>query len=344
MVDELPTLTDIYENAIGSPALGELPGVGELLATGRLDALDSVGRMAPSVIGFAYNTRLLLDGFAGEPDETDGGLNPFGHPAQENLTLLLLDAHRMLSIAGPQGSHTQVDALLGIPAFVKLFRDAFPEEAAEAGATAALQFTNPRGPGYPPGLGLSRRDVKDLTDVIENALYDPAFVHFDPSSTTDMFQLSERDVTYSVYRPDLAALGAVDGLPLSGLAEDNNDPLSRRDQGLEFLDVSGQLDIKQIGSRSRGGHRLEDVYKITNNSASVVDTHLLIVVQGLSDRTRLVNASGISSDGYPYLREFLDDGVLQPGQSMVTRLRFRQQSSSAPLNYNLVFLSGQGNP
>jgi hypothetical protein len=226
---------------------------------------------------------------------------------------------------------------------VEYFNAGVPQDE-EAGATAALQFTNPRGPGYPPGLGLSRRDVKDLTDFIENALYDPAFVHFDPSSTTDMFQLSERDVTYSVYRPDLVALGAVDGLPLSGLAEDNNDPLSRRDQGLEFLDVTGQLDIKQIGSRSRGGHRVEDVYKITNNSASVVDTHLLIVVQGLSDRTRLVNASGISSDGYPYLREFLDDGVLQPGQSMVTRLRFRQQSSSAPLNYNLVFLSGQGNP
>ena len=385
LVDELPTLTDIYENAIGSPALGQLPGVGELLRTGRLDGLDSVGRMAPSVIGFAYNNRLLLDGFAGEPDETDGGLNPLGHPAQENLTLLLLDAHRMLSIAGPQGQQTQAEVLQNIPAFVKLFRDAFPEEAAqadatgdlkllvndvtvlratasflrttvtrntpwdrflagdnraltpqqrrgarlffteaeggaggagcfschsgpmlnkqvndpdvtgvgelieenffnlgladhplqalarearndptfrdegrreitgneedafkfrtltlrqlrdarnfmhnalftsvkdvveyfnagipqdeEAGTTATGRFTNPRGPSFPPGLGLSRREVRDLTDFLENALYDPAFVHFDPNSTTDLFQLSERDLTYSIYRPDPRGAG-----------------------------------------------------------------------------------------------------------------------------------------
>ena len=124
-VDELPTLTDVYENVIGSPALQELPDeTGMLLRTGRLDALDSVGRNAPSVIGSAFNTRLLLDGFAGEPDETRGGLNPFHHPAQENVALLLLDAHRMLSL--------QAATLQGVPAFVKLFQDAFPEEAEQA--------------------------------------------------------------------------------------------------------------------------------------------------------------------------------------------------------------------
>jgi cytochrome c peroxidase len=40
------------------------------------------------------------------------------------LTLLLLDAHRMLTAEGA--------VLQKIPAFVKLFRDAFPEEAAQA--------------------------------------------------------------------------------------------------------------------------------------------------------------------------------------------------------------------
>ena len=53
---------------------------------------------------------------------TPGSLNPFNDPAQENLTLLLLDAHRMLNFQSAE--------LLKIPAFVKLFRDAFPEEAA----------------------------------------------------------------------------------------------------------------------------------------------------------------------------------------------------------------------
>ncbi len=78
------------------------------------------------MIGFAFNNRLLLGGFAGEPRSTPGSLNPFSDPAQENLTLLLLDAHRMLNFQSAQ--------LLKIPAFVKLFRDAFPTEAAQADA------------------------------------------------------------------------------------------------------------------------------------------------------------------------------------------------------------------
>src|SRR4051794_36647336 len=54
LVDELPTLTDIFASAVGSPARGrKLPDPGPLLRTGRLDALDSVARNAPSVIGFA---------------------------------------------------------------------------------------------------------------------------------------------------------------------------------------------------------------------------------------------------------------------------------------------------
>jgi len=97
LVDEIPTLTDIYQNAVGSPARGrKLPDPGPLLRTGRLDALDSVARNAPSVLGAAFNNRLLMGGFAGEPDSAPGGLNPFGFEAQESVALLLLDAHRML--------------------------------------------------------------------------------------------------------------------------------------------------------------------------------------------------------------------------------------------------------
>ena len=126
-VDALPTLTDVYEFAIGTPARGRKePDPGQLLRSGRFDALDSVARNAPSVIGAAFNNRLLLGGFAGEPDSSPGGLNPFGDPAQENLTLLLLDAHRMLE--------DQSAVLQQIPPFVKLFEDAFPEEAATARA------------------------------------------------------------------------------------------------------------------------------------------------------------------------------------------------------------------
>ena len=78
------------------------------------------------MIGFAFNNRLLFGGLGGEVQSTPGSLNPFNDPAGENLTLLLLDAHRMLNFQSAE--------LLKIPAFVKLFRDAFPEEAAMADA------------------------------------------------------------------------------------------------------------------------------------------------------------------------------------------------------------------
>ncbi len=545
LVDSLPTLTDVYLEPplpgvieVETPARQDkTPPFLKLEATGRLDALDSVGRQSPSMIGFAFNNRLLLGGFAGEPDTDPScttvrssvvdtracrGLNPFGDPAQENLTLLLLDAHRMLG--------AQAAVLQKIPAFVKLFRDAFPAEAAQsdaandpnilindqtvlratatflrttvtrntpfdrflagdnraltegqlrgarlfftpaangaggagcfschsgpilnkqhndpdvagigqfveenfinvgigdhplqalnrlarndpnfhdegrgeitgrqddafkfrvvtlrqlkdartffhngsftkvrdvveyfnagipqdpaAGAAPALsdRFTNPRGPGFSNGLGLTARQVDDLTDFLENGLFDPAFVRYDARSTTVTFQPNERDLTYSKYRPDLAALGAIDGFVISGLAMDNNDPLSRRDEGLEFLDVTSEVDVALVesnrvgGGGSDDGDRQEDVYKITNNSSSVVDTNLLIIVKGLSEGFELRNASGVTSTSDPYLRVFLPNGVLLPGQSIVKSLVFERQPHEPPANYSLTLLSGQGRP
>jgi cytochrome c peroxidase len=546
-VDSLPTLTDIYLLADGTtevntPARGRRPLAGDvtdtrpaairLLATGRLDALDSVARNPLSIIGAAFNNRLLFGGLAGEPDQTHGALNPFQDPAQENVALLLLDAHRLLDdnpLRGPVRFQSAV--LEQIAVYRKLFRDAFPPEAAmspgcvpevapapgacdnlinnvtvfratatfmrtvvtrntpwdrflagengaltpaqrrgatlfftpapsggagcftchsgpmlnkqaddpdvagmgqfveenffnlglddhplqalnraarndpnhldegrreitfrdsdafkfrtltlrqlkdakfffhsgsftsvkdvvryfnagvpqnaqaAAAGTFTTRFSHPRGPGSPSGLGLHEDQVDDLTDFIENALYDHAFVHFDPSSPTDTIKLNERDVTYSVYRPDLAALGAVDGRPGSGRPPDNDDALSRRDMGLEFLDVTSQVHVSRIDANADGGgHRQEDIYRIANDSSSIVDTHLLIVIRGLSDRIQLENASGFTSAGDPYLRVFLRDGVLLPGQNIITQLDFRRQSHAPPVTYTLQLLSGQGNP
>ncbi len=508
LVDELPTLTDVYELAVGSPARGrKLPSPGALLRTGRLDALDSVARNAPSVLGFAFNNRLLQGGFAGEPDASPGGLNPFGTTAGENVALLLLDAHRMLD--------AQSAELQKIPVFVKLFRDAFPEEAAMADAkgdpnqlinditvlratasfmrtvvtrntpwdrflagdnhaltpaqrrgarlfftpamggaggagcygchsgpmlnkqhgdpdvagvgtwveqnfhnlgladhplqalnrlahrdpnfrddgrreitaqdsdafkfrvltlrqvkdsrffthngsftsvkdvvkyfnagipqdpvagnapTISRRFTNPRGPGWPRGLGLSDGQVDDLADFIENGLYDPAFVKHDPRSGTRTFQPNEQDLTYSRFRPDLAALGAVDGRMASGLPVANDDPLSRRDMGLEFLDVTSQAQV------ARGG---DGTLRITNNSTEPIDTHLLVIVQGLDRRTRLANASGHTRTGEPYLRVHLPEGLLNPGQSVLRRLVFAGGPGGHTPHYSLRLLSGQGQP
>lgn len=534
MVDALPTLTDIFIDASGrrvvtTPALFyHDPKPRALLQTGRLDELDSVGRLSPNMVGAGFNNRLLFGGFGGEPQATPGSLNPFGDPAPENLTLLLLDAHRMLNF--------QSAALLKYPAYIKLFRDAFPQEAAEADRTRDLtklindqtefraqaaflrtiitretpfdrflagdnnaltaaqlrgarlyftpaangaggagcfschsgpalnkqpndpdvtgvgrfveenffnigigdhpvqalaaqargtlnrrrigadgfpyhaedngrqevthrpqdafkframtlrqlkgsgnffhngsfvnvrsvveyfnaglpqdptagranslspRFTNPRGPGYPRGLGLTPRQIADLTDFIENALYDPTFVNFDPRSRTDTLQPNARDLAYSKFRPDLAALGAKDGLMPSGLAIDDNDPLARRDQGLEFLDVTAKLNIRRAAS-SVDGQRQADQYVITNASGSVVDTHLLLIVQGLAKGTQLTNASGRTAAGDPYIRIYLRQGVLNPGAQLSQALAFAGPvGANARPAYKIIALSGQGKP
>ena len=534
LVDVLPTLTDIFsaggQREVTTPArFFHTPTPDALLATGRLDQLDSVGRKSMSILGLAFNNRLLFGGFAGEPQSTPGSLNLFSDPAAENIALLLLDAHRMLNFQSAE--------LLKVPAFVKLFRDAFPEEAAQAdakndltllvndvtefraqatfmrtvvtrntpfdrflagsdralthsqlrgarlfftpatggaggagcsgchsgpmlnkqhndpdvagigalveenfinvgigdhpvqalnafargrldpgrlgtdgfpyhaedtgrqeithnpndafkfrvltlrqlrtaaqffhngsftkvrdvveyfnagvpqdptagaAATLSTRFTNPRGAGYPRGLGLSRQQVDDLADFLENALDDPAFAKYDPKSSTDSFQPNVRDLTYSKFRPDLAALGAKDGLMPSGLAIDDNDPLARRDQGLEFLDVTSQLSFRLVDS-DRDDRRQSDRYRITNNSTSVVDTHLLLIAKGLPNGARLINASGVTRAGEPYLRVFLHEGVLMPGQSIDRTLTFQQppKPGQGSPRYTLNALSGQGKP
>jgi hypothetical protein len=227
---------------------------------------------------------------------------------------------------------------------VRYFNDGVPQNTvAAASGTLTPRFTHPRGAGSPRGLGLSDQQVHDLSNFIEYGLYDPSFVHFDPASTTDTIKLNERDVKYSVYRPDLAALGAIDGRPGSGRPQDNDDALSRRDMGLEFLDVTSQVAITPSNAKHSGWHGI-DLYKITNNGASVIDTHLLVIAQGLPQGMRLLNASGTTSDGEPYRRVFLRGGELKPGKSMFVALRFSGRAEERQANYSLKLLSGQGNP
>ncbi|MEI9947908.1 MAG: cytochrome c peroxidase [Pseudomonadota bacterium] len=529
-VDALPTLTDIYSVAgvqeVATPARQKAdPLADALLATGRLDQLDSVARQSPSMVGFAFNNRLLLGGFAGESNSLPGGLNPLNDPAQENLTLLLLDAHRMLDFQSAE--------LQKIPAFIELFRQAFPEEAQDYDAckkanpsgvcqealgklvndetvvratatflrtavtrntpfdrflagrdsltarqrrgarlfftnaqqggagcfschsgpmlnkqpndpdvtglgqfveenffnvgigdhpvqalnalrrgrlefdrrgnplphgedtgrqeithnpdhaykfrsltlrqlkdartffhsgsfteirdvvsyfndgiaqdrqfagrakTLEARFTNPRGNRAPRGLGLNDAQIDAISDFLENGLYDPGFAQD--------FQPNEADLSYSKNHPELVAVGAKDGQLLSGRAIDNDDPLSRRDEGLEFLDVTPQVRLDRIGS-DHSGYNSEDVYRLTNVSDSVVDTHLLVIVRGLPPRVRLKNASGTTRSGQPYIRVFLRDGVLQPGQRITQRLAFSDGGRWRLPPYGITLLSGQGNP
>ena len=128
----------------------------------------------------------------------------------------------------------------------------------------------------------------------------------------------------------------------SGSAIDDNDPLARRDEGLEFLDVTTQL-AKQM-TKSYAGDDEIDTYQISNKSASIVDTHLLVIVHGLSKQSRLENASGVTSSGDPYIRVFLSNGVLNPGDSITQKLVFERGWNAPAPSYSLSFLSGQGNP
>jgi hypothetical protein len=227
---------------------------------------------------------------------------------------------------------------------VAYFNAGVPQDpTAGAAATLDARFTHPRGPDTQAGLGLSPGQVDDITDFLQNALYDPAFRDYDPRSTTDSFQPNKRDLTYSKYRPDLAAMGAKDGFMPSGLPVDNNDPLSRRDAGLEFLNVTAQAVPSRIYSDTLGNRQL-DVYKITNNGTTVVDTHLLTIARGLPPEARLQNASGMTKTGDPYLRLFLKQGVLQPGESTFAALFFQRPPRAGRVNYRLELLSGQGNP
>jgi cytochrome c peroxidase len=99
---------------------------GNLLLDGKFDQVDSVPRLSPSMVGFAFNNRLLLGGNAGEPfdpsNPAKANKNPDGLPAGENLVQIAISVHRM--------AETQQIALQGNPVYRKLFVAAFPEEHA----------------------------------------------------------------------------------------------------------------------------------------------------------------------------------------------------------------------
>jgi mono/diheme cytochrome c family protein len=231
------------------------------------------------------------------------------------------------------GSFTSVRAVVayfnaGIPA----------DPTAGAESTLDSRFTSPRGNGT-RGLGLTDAQIDDLTDFLENGLYDPAF--------KDAFNINADDLNYTNKHSTLKAKGAVDGVLLSGSAMDDDDPLSRRDQGLEFLNVTRQV----ATTVSTSGNM--DTWVITNKSTSVIDTHLLVIVTGLAagvtvtapeQTTGQALPGGSSSgepSGEPYYRLFLPDGVLSPGQSISVNV-VRTGGSSG--SYRLKVLSGQGKP
>src|SRR5262249_53876364 len=149
----------------------------------------------------------------GDPSHHDVGRGEITGDASDDFRFRSLTL-RQLS----DGRHFMHDALFtSVREVVEYFNAGVPEDPVAApSGTRSERFTQPRGPGSPLGLGLSRDDVDDLVDFLENALYDPAFAHDTPGSTTRAFELTASELSYSTQRPDLAALGAVDGTVLSG--------------------------------------------------------------------------------------------------------------------------------
>lgn len=119
----MPGLTDVLPTP-----LQRFDGVGNLMSSGALDAVDAPARLSPTLVGFASNRRLFWSGPAGEPydpnNNAKANLNPRDLPAAENAVEFTFFAHRMIG--------TQQYALRAIPVYVELFRRAFPEEAAAA--------------------------------------------------------------------------------------------------------------------------------------------------------------------------------------------------------------------
>src|SRR5262249_716138 len=249
---------------------------------------------------------------------------------------------RQLKDSGGQLMHSAL--FTSVREVVEYFNKGVPEDQiAAAAGNVTPRFTHPRGPNSEPGLGLNPREVEDLVDFLENALYDPAFVKPGPNSTTETFELNANDLTYSIYRPDLAALGAIDGLAASGLSVTSNDSLTRRDRGLEFLDVTSRIQVTRSPTGPLKTHHL----KLLNLSSEPIDTHLMLWFKGLPSSVRVVEAEGLTinmpAPDLPYLRVFLPGGELAPGSSATVEVTF-SAPKDAKINYELLLLSGQGRP
>jgi len=282
----------------------------------------------------------------GDPNRHDIGRGEITGRAEDNFKFRVLTL-RQLKDSGGQLMHSAI--FNSVREVVEYFNKGVPEDQiAAAAGNVTPRFTHPRGPNSEPGLGLNPREVEDLVDFLENALYDPAFVKSDPNSTTETFELNAKDLTYSIYRPDLAALGGIDGLVASGLCVTSNDSLTRRDRGLEFLEVTSRIQVirSPVYRPSFGPVRLQRL-RLLNISSEPVDTHLLLCFKGLPSSVRVARAEGLTTNtpapGLPYLRVFLPGGELTPGSSATVIVAFFAPPR-AQINYTLELLSGQGRP
>lgn len=279
------------------------------------------------------------------PNHHDLGRGEITGRPEDNFKFRSLSL-RQLKDSGGQLMHSAT--FKSVREVVEYFNAGQPQDpTAIAAGNVTSRFTHPRGPGSAPGLGLNEADIFALVDFLENSLYDPDFVQFNPESTTDTFELNDRDLSYSANYPDLAALGAIDGLMISSLCRVGNDPLTRRDFGLEFLDVSLRLPVVSHRVINQFGNTQTHRLKMTNISDEPIDTHLLVCFKNLPQGAIVLSGEGqtnnIPSPGLQYQRVFLPEGTVEPGCSVEVIVKIFVPTRQA-VKLDLELLSGQGRP
>jgi hypothetical protein len=240
---------------------------------------------------------------------------------------------------------------------VEYFNAGVPQDpTAGAAPTLDPRFTSPRGAGT-KGLGLTEAQVDDLTDFLVNGLYDPSHANaFQPDPANDL-AYSKAGTIANQYLAGVP--GLIDGLMPSTLAVDDNDDLARRDEGLQFLDVTSNL--KATPSTSTNSS--VDTWLLTNIGSTAIDTHLLVLIEGLTQGVTVdttYKTTGIvppGADGVltpavghprgspvtpnePYYRLYAPNGSLAPGQSLSVTVT--RTGGASP--YSLRVLSGQDHP
>ena len=90
-----------------------------------------------------------------------------------------------------------------------------------------------------------------------------------------------------------------------------------------------------------------ELLTIENLGSDPIDTDLMVILRGLTQGMRLLNADGITlldpDPLLPYRRLSLEGGVLEPGGHVTLRLLFAAPPRTRP-DYQVVLLAGQKTP
>ena len=147
---------------------------------------------------------------------------------------------------------------------------------------------------------------------------------------------------------ELHARGAVDGELLSHKCIGSDDPLSRRDRGLEFMEVTSQLLVETRAPQTDPSTGMMVQPLTLTNRGTPIDGDLLLVVTGLPAGMVMANADGrvtrtVGTLGMPYVRVRFTGGQMAPGATHSMELHL-QGGGILPGNYGMRAICGAGAP